>query len=36
MDFAFYLDLLMIVLLVVTIVYAIILNRKARGISPQP
>ncbi|URK19624.1 DUF6468 domain-containing protein [Thalassospira sp. GO-4] len=28
MDFAFYLDLLMIVLLVVTIVYAIILNRK--------
>ncbi len=28
MDFAFYLDLVMIVLLVVTIVYAIILNRK--------
>lgn len=28
MDFAFYLDLLMIVLLVATIVYAIILNRK--------
>jgi hypothetical protein len=28
MDFAFYLDLVMIILLVVTIVYAIILNRK--------
>lgn len=28
MDFAFYLDLLMIVLLVATIVYAVILNRK--------
>jgi hypothetical protein len=28
MDFAFYLDLLMIVLLVATIIYAIILNRK--------
>lgn len=28
MDFAFYLDLVMIVLLVATIIYAIILNRK--------